>query len=382
MARDPNHRANRRTFLKTTGVAGVGLLAGCSGDGGGDGGDGSDGSDGGGGDGSDGGDDGGDGGDGGDEVEFPETDVRLLIPYGPGGGYDGYTRLTAPYLQEYLPGDHSVQPQNVEGAGGVIATEETYSADPDGHTQFIANLSSFAVTQLVEDVDYDLTEMTWFAQIAQDLRGIAVSKETGIETFSEYVEAVQNDELKFYSTGAGDANHYIPVVLGEMGGFYDADRVTENLVVYDGRGEGFQGVLSGDVHVFSGTYHSILPFVDQEDAMNMILVFDNEDQPPDPTPDAETFATAEPEISDKQAIIDTVTGRRLFGGPPDIPDDVTQIIRDAYDQALNDDDFLAEADEAERPVNYLSGEESADAVSNMIGMWEDNPDLLDAIFGE
>lgn len=372
MAFDDEYLSNRRKFLKTTGVAGAGLLAGCSGDGG-------DGSDGGGG--GDGGD-GSDGDDGSDGSDFPETDVRLLIPYGPGGGYDTYTRLAAKYVQEYLPGDRSVQPQNVEGAGGVIATEEVYNADPDGHTNFIANLSSFAVTQLVEDVNYDLTEMTWYAQIAQDLRGIAVSKETGIETFAEYVEAVQNEEIRFYSTGAGDANHYIPVVVGEMGGFYDADKVTDNLVIYDGRGEGFQGVLSGDVEVFSGTYHSILPFVEDEDAMNMILVFNTEDEPPEQTPDAETFATAEPEIADQQAIIDTVTGRRLFGGPPDVPDDRTEILRDAFEQALSDDEFLQEAEEADRPINYLSGEESAGAVDNMIGMWEDNPDLLDAIFGQ
>lgn len=368
MRQVPND-VDRRKFLKATGVAGVGLLAGCTGDGG----DGSDGGDGG--DGSDGGNggDGGDGSDGGDD--FPEQTIKLLIPYGPGGGYDTYVRLVAPYLGDHLGTD--IQPQNRAGAGGQIATEDVYNADPDGYTNMIVNVSDFAINQLQEDVDYDLTEMTWLAQIAEDLRGIGVADHTGITSFDEYVETVQNEELRFYSPGPGSGQVIVPAVLGELSGLYPAENITNNVVTYDGRGEAFQGMLSGDVDAMAGTYHSILPFT-EDGEVHMTMTFTMEEEPPEQTPDSATLASAD--VDSGQEILDTVTGRRAFAGPPGLSDSVTETLRQGFDDAINDEEFRDEAEQAERPTDYAGGEDTAAAVRNMIEQWENNPNLLDAVF--
>lgn len=200
----------RRTLLKATaGVAGAGFLAGCTG-GSSDGGDGGS----------------GDGGDG-SGSDFPSRDVLLVIPYGPGGGYDTHVRLTAPYLESHLPNDSTVRVQNVEGAGGQIATEQVYDEDPDGYTNMIVNVSDLALNQLQQDVAYDLREMTWYAQTAEDLRGIGVGAHSGIETWDEFVEAVSNDELRFYSPGPGSGQVVVPGVLGELSGLYTANNVID-----------------------------------------------------------------------------------------------------------------------------------------------------------
>lgn len=355
---------DRRKFMKATGVAGAGLLAGCTGNGDDDVGDGDDGDA-----------DAGNGDGNGEDDEFPQQTVELLIPYGPGGGYDDYVRLLAPYLADYLGGE--VQPQNVEGAGGRIATENVYNSDPDGHTTMIVNVSDFAINQIQEDVDYNLMDMTWFAQIAEDLRGIGVAQHAGIETFDEFVEAVQNEELRWYSPGPGSGQVIVPAVLGEVAGLYPAENITNNVVTYDGRGEAFQGMLSGDVEAMAGTYHSVLPFT-EDGEVEMIMTFTMDDEPPEQTPNSATLGSEN--IENGQEILDTVTGRRAFAGPPGISDSVTETLRDAYEGAINDDDFLDDAAESERPINYMGGEDTASAVANMIEQWEDNPDLLDAVF--
>lgn len=390
-----NHttRSNRRAFLKTTGiVAGAGFVAGCMGDGG-DGGSGGDGGDGGSGgedtpagDGEDtpteGDDTATDGEDtateGSPQTDFPQRDISLLIPFGPGGGYDFYSRLLAQHLPEHLPNDVSVQVQNIEGAGGQIATEQVYNAEPDGYTNMIINMVNFALTQLTEDVDYDLREMTMFAQVAAEFRGVAVGSNTDIETWDDYVSAVQNNELNFASTGPGSGYVLVPGVIGDVSGLYPAENVMDNQVIYDGRGAAVQGILAGDAQVMSGSYFSILPYVESGD-VRMLMACNTDEQPPEQTPDAETFATAG--VDNGQQIQDMLTTRRIFGGTPDIPDAETQVLRNSYSEAIQSDDLQSEAEENDRPIVYANHEEAATAVSNFINSWGERQDLLDTLYG-
>ena len=43
--------------------------------------------------------------------------LRMLIGYGPGGGYDIYGRLVAEFLPRHLPGKPTIIAQNMPGAG-------------------------------------------------------------------------------------------------------------------------------------------------------------------------------------------------------------------------------------------------------------------------
>jgi len=47
--------------------------------------------------------------------------VSLLIGYSVGGGYDAYGRLVARHLGKHIPGNPSVVPQNMSGAGSLKA---------------------------------------------------------------------------------------------------------------------------------------------------------------------------------------------------------------------------------------------------------------------
>src|SRR6266478_4878753 len=53
--------------------------------------------------------------------------VRMLIGYGPGGGYGIYGRLVAEFLPRHLPGNPTIVPQNMPGAGSFVAAK--YMAD-------------------------------------------------------------------------------------------------------------------------------------------------------------------------------------------------------------------------------------------------------------
>jgi tripartite-type tricarboxylate transporter receptor subunit TctC len=47
--------------------------------------------------------------------------LRMLVGYGPGGGYDIYGRLVAEFLPRHLPGNPTIVTQNMPGAGSFVA---------------------------------------------------------------------------------------------------------------------------------------------------------------------------------------------------------------------------------------------------------------------
>src|SRR5690242_15684269 len=62
--------------------------------------------------------------------------LRMLIGYGPGGGYDIYGRLVAEFLPRHLPGNPVIIPQNMPGGGSFVAAKFMYQAAPKDGTVF------------------------------------------------------------------------------------------------------------------------------------------------------------------------------------------------------------------------------------------------------
>src|ERR1700751_3439872 len=60
--------------------------------------------------------------------------VRMLIGYGPGGGYDLYGRVVAQFLPRHLPGHPTIVPQNMPGAGSLLAARYMHDVAPKDGT--------------------------------------------------------------------------------------------------------------------------------------------------------------------------------------------------------------------------------------------------------
>ena len=81
-----------------------------------------------------------------DHAFFAGKTVRLVVGFGPGGGYDAYARMLAPYLSKNLGA--TVIVENRPGAGGLVALSGVYMAPSDGLTMMIVNGSMNACLDL------------------------------------------------------------------------------------------------------------------------------------------------------------------------------------------------------------------------------------------
>src|SRR5262245_61308063 len=57
------------------------------------------------------------------EAFYRGKTLRMLIGYGPGGGYDLYGRLAAEFLPRFIPGNPLIIPQNMPGGGSFVAAK-------------------------------------------------------------------------------------------------------------------------------------------------------------------------------------------------------------------------------------------------------------------
>jgi len=87
--------------------------------------------------------------------------LRMLIGYGPGGGYDIYGRLVAEFLPRHLPGHPAIVAQNMPGAGSLVAAKYIAAGliptDPTGQANYQGSHKDNN-NQLTMKFDFQLTE--------------------------------------------------------------------------------------------------------------------------------------------------------------------------------------------------------------------------------
>jgi tripartite-type tricarboxylate transporter receptor subunit TctC len=84
---------------------------------------------------------------------FPTRPVRIIVPFGTGGGADILARVVGQWLSERLGQQFFVE--NRPGAGGHIGIEAVVRAPPDGHTLLIVDATPTVNVTLYDKLNFD-----------------------------------------------------------------------------------------------------------------------------------------------------------------------------------------------------------------------------------
>src|SRR5207302_8146469 len=89
--------------------------------------------------------------------------VQMIIGFGPGGGYDLWGRVVARHIGKHLPGNPSVVPQNMPGAGSYNAANHIYNVAPKDGTVMgiIARDAALGPITGATGARFDPTKLTW-----------------------------------------------------------------------------------------------------------------------------------------------------------------------------------------------------------------------------
>ena len=114
--------------------------------------------------------------------KFPTRAITFVIPTSPGGGFDTFSRILAPYLRKYLPGDPKIIIKNAPGGEWNIGISKMYRAKPDGRTIGVLNMPANAVNQLLGKAKYDLRKITWLGNVSRVTYVTALSRKSKYRT--------------------------------------------------------------------------------------------------------------------------------------------------------------------------------------------------------
>ena len=112
--------------------------------------------------------------------------LRMLIGYGPGGGYDLYGRLVAEFLPRFIPGNPLIVPQNMPGGGSFVAAKFMYEAAPKDGTVFGSLAQTLALDSMVNTTaKIDVTQFKYLGRLVTNIdTGVALPK-SGINSFDD-----------------------------------------------------------------------------------------------------------------------------------------------------------------------------------------------------
>jgi tripartite-type tricarboxylate transporter receptor subunit TctC len=141
--------------------------------------------------------------------------MRLLIGYGPGGGYDIYGRLVAQFLPRHLAGHPTIVAQNMPGAGSLLAAKYMYAAAPKDGTVLGSLAQTLALDSLtVTSANIDVGRMPYVGRVAPNIDvGVALPK-SGLKSFAD----VRAKEYSVGASGGGSTTVLFPSALAAYAG--------------------------------------------------------------------------------------------------------------------------------------------------------------------
>lgn len=175
---------------------------------------------------------------------YPQRPVRLIVPFAPGGGADNLARTLHAALNDAL--GQAIVIDNRGGGGGIIGTEMTAKAPPDGYTLALVTTGHTVNPSLFARVPYDaLRDFEGISLLASQPNVLVVHPSVPAKSVQDLVvlARAKPGAMNFASGGNGSSPH----LSGEL--LKLATGVVISHIPYKGAGPGIADLVGGHVQM-------------------------------------------------------------------------------------------------------------------------------------
>lgn len=280
--------------------------------------------------------------------------ITVVIGLGAGGGYDTYARLAARWLGRHIPGSPTLVPQNMPGAGGMIAANHLYNVAPKDGTAMGALHANVAFAQVTEtpNVEYDARRFNWIGRVASG--GLDVHHTwhtTGVTSFDDLLKR----EVVVGAGGPTSGSFIFPNAVNELMG-----AKLKILAGYKGTAETSLALERGEIEMALHNWEALrTEKADwlRDKKINLIVQYGVERHAElSNVPTIIELAKTEEQRQIWRLLLSTSSVGYSLSMPPDVPAERVAAVRKAFDAALKDPDLQAEAKKVKRELDPLGGE--------------------------
>lgn len=175
---------------------------------------------------------------------FPNRDVRIVVPFAPGGAADLASRLLAEKMREALK--RAVIVENLPGAGGSRGTRAVAASEPDGHVLLMGSPANAIAVSLNAKLPYHFgRDFVGIAHVAEVPGVLVINPSTPAKSVRELIGYLKSRSgaANYGSPGVGTSLH----LAGEL--FKRAAGVQMAHVPYRGASLALYDLIGGRIDV-------------------------------------------------------------------------------------------------------------------------------------
>ena len=278
--------------------------------------------------------------------------LKIVVGYGPSGGYAVYCRQFAPYWEKYIPGNPNVICQFMPGGGGLKAANYMYNAGPkDGSA--IQMISDYvAVAQLLRPgkVKYDARKMRWIGVLVPANPVVMVWHQAKVTSFDQLFK----DQLVIGLTGPLAQGGLNTSLMNEFLG-----TKFKRIVGYKSTGKVALLMEQGEVEATMSSWISLkarkFKEIQEGKFIPIVQVGMTKARDLPNVPLMRDFAKDEK----TRQVLDITSGAAPFGRSfsvtPGFPDYLLEGLRNAFDEAVKDPEFLRTSKERHIEIDPAPG---------------------------
>ncbi len=285
---------------------------------------------------------------------FASKPLTMIIGFGPGGGYDLWGRVVARHIGRQLPGNPTVVPQNMPGAGSYTAASNIFAIAPKDGTVMgiIARDAPLGPLTGQTGARFDPLQMSWIGTPTTETN-VCIAMTTAKVKKADDLYA---SELILGDTGPGTGTRSYPKALTELLGMK-----FKLIAGFPSSSDVFLAMERGEVDGMCESLDSVNGKRPEWISSGRVrVIFQGGVEPSHELPNAPFILDLAKTDEQRQAIKFLYAGQgigRPFVAPPKLPPERLKMLREAFNATMKDAEFLAEAKRQKLDVDPKTGEE-------------------------
>ena len=299
--------------------------------------------------------------------------IDLMIGYPPAGSNDVYARLVGRHLGKHIPGNPTIVPKNMPGAGSFLALGHVYNIAPKDGTVIGIGAPTSALDEKLgtQGVRFKTAELNWIGRVDSLVNMVFLWHTSPVKTFAD----AQRIESKLSGTGAGSTVSVYPIVTNNVLG-----TKFKLIMGYKGSAEAQLAVERGEVEGHSTSWTAVKvghPDWYPSKKINIIVQYALKRHPELPeVPTLVELARNDEERAILAAVMNATEVGTAFMTTPGAPADRVTALRRAFDAMTKDPEFIEDAKRLKLTLGPITGEELQKLVGDVASI---SPGLLEKV---